>query len=474
MLFNSLEFFVFLIIVFGVYWQCSHRIQNRFLLIASYVFYSVWSWKFSLLMAGSTVIDYVCGLRISETTGKDKVKWRTISIIANLSILGFFKYFNFFIVELTQLLSNLGLGGIDWRLSIILPVGISFYTFQTMSYSWDVYRGDVKPVRNFWDFALFVSFFPQLVAGPIERAKHLIPQVLQPRTLSRESFYEGGYLIFFGLFKKVYIADVLAKHVDTVFSLPVSELVWVDVILGGMLFAFQIYCDFSGYTDIARGVSRWLGFDIMLNFKLPYFSTSPSQFWKQWHISLSTWLRDYLYIPLGGNRGGVWKTFRNLMITMLLGGLWHGANWTFLIWGGVHGLLLCGHHVWSSGMQRMRWFRWLSGVYLYRLVVGFCFFLIICITWIIFRAESWMHLKGLLTALVSLQGQVGNETIYPSHLTNVIWLLFIIQLFQYWKKDLMVLYKQAWIVKSVVYVIMATKIIEGMGYHAERFIYFQF
>jgi D-alanyl-lipoteichoic acid acyltransferase DltB (MBOAT superfamily) len=368
----------------------------------------------------------------------------------------------------------LGLGSIDWRLSIILPVGISFYTFQTMSYSWDVYRGEVKPVRNFWDFALFVSFFPQLVAGPIERAKNLIPQVLSPRHFSREQFYEGSYLIFFGLFKKVYIADVLAKHVDEVFSMPLAELVWVDVLMGGMLFAFQIYCDFSGYTDIARGVSKWLGFDIMLNFKLPYFSTNPSQFWRQWHISLSTWLRDYLYIPLGGNRNGVLMTFRNLMLTMLLGGLWHGASWTFLLWGGVHGLLLCIHRVWASFMGQMKWFQWLSRIYLYRLVVGFCFFLVVCLTWIIFRAENFEQMYGMLRVLFTLQGQVGDETIYPSHLTNVIWLLFIIQMFQYVKKDLLVVYRQGWLVKAVVYVIMVTKIIEGTGYDAEKFIYFQF
>ena len=367
----------------------------------------------------------------------------------------------------------MGGGGIDWGLSIVLPVGISFYTFQTMSYSWDVYRGEVKPVRNFWDFALFVSFFPQLVAGPIERAKQLLPQILSKRDWSRERFYEGSYLIFFGLFKKVYVADTLAPYVNEIFSTPVQDLVWIDVACGSVLFAFQIYGDFSGYTDIARGVAKWLGFELMLNFKLPYFSTSPSAFWRQWHISLSSWLRDYLYIPLGGNRGSCWLTYRNLMLTMLLGGLWHGANWTFIIWGAFHGVLLCTHRVWSKSMGQFEWFSHISQRYTYRLVAGTILFACVCLSWLIFRAESFTQLSEMVRVLVMFEGDFSNKIVDSRYFTSI-YLLLGIQLYQYWKGDLLAVYRQHWVVKGIVYLILFTKLLEGTGHHAEAFIYFQF
>ncbi len=258
--------------------------------------------------------------------------------------LGIFKYFNFFIDGFDRLARLAGFTGPMLHMHIILPVGISFYTFQSMSYTIDVYRGKMEPVRRFWDYVLFVSFFPPLVAGPIERAAHLIPQLLRPRTITLDGTTRGLYLILLGLFKKMAIADGLAGSVESVFGKNATSG-WADIVVASVLFAFQIYCDFSGYTDIARGVAKLLGIDLIRNFNLPYVSRSPAEFWQRWHISLSSWLRDYLYIPLGGNRGGRLHTYRNLMITMLLGGLWHGAAWNYVLWGAYHGLILCAYRL---------------------------------------------------------------------------------------------------------------------------------
>ena len=317
------------------------RLQNGILLIASYVFYGFWDWRFLALLFVSTVVDYNLALLIekSESPGERKALLAA-SICVNLGILGFFKYFGFFAESFASLLNSFGFQSSTPFFNIVLPVGISFYTFQTMSYTIDVYRRKLPATRNFFDFALFVSFFPQLVAGPIERATKLLPQVLQPRKFSQSNFVEGFYLIILGLFKKVVIADNMAPIVNYIFSRDVSTLSGAEVLVGVYAFAFQIYGDFAGYTDIARGVAKWLGFDLMLNFRMPYFATSPSDFWQRWHISLSSWLRDYLYIPLGGNRQGTLLTYRNLMLTMVLGGLWHGAAWTFVAWGFFHGLIL--------------------------------------------------------------------------------------------------------------------------------------
>ncbi len=263
-----------------------------------------------------------------------------VTIAANLVFLGAFKYFNFFIDSFDRIARLAGYTGPLVYMNIILPVGISFYTFQSMSYTIDVYRGKMKPVQRFWDYVLFVAFFPPLVAGPIERAAHLVPQLLRGRTITLDGSTRGLYLILLGLFKKVAIADGLAGSVDSVFAKG-AAVGWLDIVAASVLFAMQIYCDFSGYTDIARGVAKLLGIDLIHNFNLPYFSRSPAEFWQRWHISLSSWLRDYLYIPLGGNRHGSVQMYRNLMITMLLGGLWHGAAWNYVLWGAYQGLILC-------------------------------------------------------------------------------------------------------------------------------------
>ncbi len=343
MTFNSMQFVLFFTIVFLAYWRLGFRNQNRLLLAASYLFYGWWDWRFLGLMLLSSSIDYFCGLGLGRTDDPSKRKrllWT--SMTANLVILGFFKYFNFFIDSLD---SGLDRAGVDWlapSLGIVLPVGISFYTFQSMSYGIDVYRRELKPIRSFFDFALFVSYFPQLVAGPIERATALAPQITTPRLRpDKTKVVEACSLILVGLVKKVVVADLAAEVANDVFSRS-GEAGFFELLIGVYCFAIQIYGDFSGYSDMARGVSRLLGIELMENFKQPYFSATITDFWRRWHISLSQWLRDYLYIPLGGNRKGPRRTYINLGVTMLLGGLWHGAAWTFVVWGALQGLYLMG------------------------------------------------------------------------------------------------------------------------------------
>jgi D-alanyl-lipoteichoic acid acyltransferase DltB (MBOAT superfamily) len=338
--FNSSSFLVFLPIVLGTYYALRHRAQNVWLLVASYVFYGFWDPRFLLLLLLSTAIDYGCGLAIARAS--DDRRRRTfliVSLASNLSILGVFKYFNFFAESASRLLSALHIGLPFPVLHVVLPVGISFYTFQEMSYTIDIYRGVYRPQRDFITFALSVAYFPHLVAGPIQRATGLLPQLERPRTVGWTEWRDAARLIVLGYFKKVGVADAVAPTVDLFFAYP-HHFSGSDLLFGLYLFAVQIYCDFSGYSDIARGVSKLFGIELMINFERPYFSTSVTEFWRRWHISLSSWLRDYLYIPLGGSRGGRARTCRNLMVTMLLGGLWHGANWTFIVWGGLHGLYL--------------------------------------------------------------------------------------------------------------------------------------
>jgi alginate O-acetyltransferase complex protein AlgI len=385
-LFHTTEFFIFFAIVWSLYVVLRvPRLQNPLLLVASYVFYGWWNWKLLGLILLSTTMDYTIARVMGAT--EDPRKRRGIllvSLVLNLGLLGFFKYFNFFIDSASMLLQALGLGGSHFTLSIILPVGISFYTFQSLSYTIDVYRKELEPTRDFVLFALYVNYFPQLVAGPIERATHLLPMLARPRAVTWDGMSQGAWLIFFGLFKKIVVADNMATIADPIFDgrTPVTGL---HALLGVYAFAFQIYGDFSGYTDIARGVSKWFGIDLMLNFRRPYFSTDPREFWTRWHISLSQWLRDYLYISLGGNRGGEVKTYRNLFLTMLLGGLWHGATWMYVAWGAFHGLALIVHRLWTSispfeKNPRAARFFWP--------VFVFVMFHVACVGWIFFRAHT--------------------------------------------------------------------------------------
>jgi alginate O-acetyltransferase complex protein AlgI len=343
MLFNSLAFAIFLPVVFGLYWWMGRwknglRIQNLFLIASGYFFYGWWDWRFLGLLAASTLVDYFVALQIDKQAApKPRKLWLSVSLVAQLGMLAVFKYFDFFAEGLENLLHTLGLQADMPTLKILLPVGISFYTFQTLSYTIDVYRGKMAPTRDPVAFFAFVSFFPPLVAGPIERASHLLPQVLAPRKFSYPWAVVGLRLILWGIFKKVVIADALAPYVNYVFgsTVPVGG---VDVALAVFFFGIQLYCDFSGYSDIAMGSARLLGFELNYNFKRPYFARSIQDFWQRWHISLTSWFRDYLYVALGGNRKGPARQVVNILLVFLLSGLWHGASITYVLWGAVHGV----------------------------------------------------------------------------------------------------------------------------------------
>ncbi|QUM89573.1 MBOAT family protein [Moritella sp. 36] len=484
MLFNSFEFFLFLPIVLMLYWSLKRdfKKQNIILLAASYFFYGWWDIRFLFLIATTTVVDYNAALIIQYgmTTFKQRVlsiiflvvsailfgliNWQnevswgivqngilvftfllsvliyllplivdwfkvisrdkialSLSIISNLTILGCFKYFNFFVDSFSNL--SLLLFGIEpsvITLTIILPVGISFYTFQSMSYSIDVYRGQLKASKSLFDYAAYLSFFPQLVAGPIERGKTFLPQFQRIRNIENGGVKLGLWLIAFGLFKKIVIADNLSIFVNTVFSpYDNGELITTPenglmVLLAIYAFAFQIYADFSGYADIARGTAKLFGFQLMINFRLPYIATNPSDFWRRWHISLSSWLRDYLYIPLGGSRGGTFKTYRNLFLTMLLGGLWHGASITFVLWGAYQGTILILYRLFgveSAGEQSKPVMKVLHVIWMFHLV---------CLGWLIFRAQNvqtiYLFLEAIFTNLFIDQAVIDGVSILTFYL----------------------------------------------------------
>jgi alginate O-acetyltransferase complex protein AlgI len=403
-LFNSLEFLLgFLPIVLLVYYLLPHRLQNAFLVLASCFFYASWDWRFLLPLLVTTSIDYWAAQRMEASLVLNepksaRKKYLVMSIVLNLSLLGFFKYFNFFADSASLLAKTLGFDIGVRTFEIVLPVAISFYTFQALSYTIDVYRGEIHATKSFWDFFLAVLYFPHLVAGPIQRAATLIPQVTNPRIISVEKITEGLHLIVWGFFKKIVIADNLAPIVNAAFSSPSPSGGTVTV--GVIAFAFQIYCDFSGYTDIARGIAKLMGFEFMLNFNLPYFASNPADFWRRWHISLSTWLRDYLYKPLGGNRTSTVKTYRNLMITMVLGGLWHGAAWNFILWGFYHGFLLAAHRVMQPLLLPIgNTFKSAPG--LWKWFTVFCMFILTCYGWLLFRATSLNQVMEMSIALLN-------------------------------------------------------------------------
>ncbi|HEX9365257.1 MAG TPA: MBOAT family O-acyltransferase [Vicinamibacterales bacterium] len=391
MVFNSLQFVWFFLIVYALYRVVTHRAQNLLLLVASYYFYAAWDYRFVALLAASTIVDYTCGrllARLADERRRRQLMW--LSIGFNLSMLGFFKYFNFFADNLHALFGAMGWELDFVTLRVLLPIGISFYTFVTMSYVIDVYRREIEPTRNFVDFAVFVSYFPHLVAGPILRATALLPQIARPRRITSAQVREGLWLVAWGFFQKIFVADNLAPIASRVFA-PDAHLTGVNVLVGTYAFAFQIYGDFAGYSNIARGTSKLMGIELIENFRFPYLVLTPQAFWRNWHISLSTWLRDYLYKPLGGNRGTAWQTRRNLLITMLLGGLWHGAAWTFILWGFYQGLLLILYRPFESAFAALRR-GWSFGAWL-------VMFHLTCFGWLIFRAPSLGKLRELTHAL---------------------------------------------------------------------------
>jgi D-alanyl-lipoteichoic acid acyltransferase DltB (MBOAT superfamily) len=399
--FNSLQYAAFLPVVLVVYWTLRRREQNLLILAASYAFYSFWDWRFLGLLLLSTTVDYWTGRFLARREDDDRQRRLilSVSIVTNLGILGFFKYYGFFVDSAQRFLDRLGLDVSPPLLRVLLPVGISFYTFHGMSYTIDLFRRRIEPATSFVDFAAFVAFFPQLVAGPIGRADFQLPQFQRERSRPDAERVLGSLgLILLGLFKKVAIADAVAPVASAAFN-DAGGRSWSALLIGAYAFALQIYGDFSGYTDMARGSARLLGFELPPNFEQPYLSASITEFWRRWHISLSSWLRDYLYVPLGGNRGSSARTYRNLFLVMLIGGLWHGAAWTFVVWGGLHGVALALHKWWGDRPGRARerrvptWHRAVAA----RLAT---FHLVVAL-WVFFRAPglgaAWEYLRRVAT-----------------------------------------------------------------------------
>ncbi len=427
MLFNSIEFAIFLPIVFAIYWSIGSRHvrrQNLALLIASYFFYGWWDWRFLGLIAFSTIVDFLVGKKLEQTTGQKKRKTLLyISLASNLGLLLFFKYYNFFIDSFVDAFTFFGINFSPSHLHIVLPVGISFYTFQTLSYTIDVYQKKIKPTTDWIAFSAFVSFFPQLVAGPIERAANLLPQFQKNRKFDTEKAKDGLRQILWGLFKKIVIADTCAIYANDIFSNPDSystPALW----LGAIYFAFQIYGDFSGYSDIALGLARLFGFELMKNFNLPYFSRDIAEFWRRWHISLSSWFKDYLYIPLGGSRGGLKKTLRNVLIIFLISGLWHGANWTFVAWGGVHALFFIPLLVLKRNRKHLgkiaedSLLPSLSEAYQISLT-----FLQVLIAWVFFRAANIKEAIHYISGMFDMANMGTIESYKAKYLILILFLL---------------------------------------------------
>lgn len=392
MLFNSLGFLIFLPVVFALYWAVGPRrwrLQNIILLLASYYFYACWDYRFLSLLIFSTILDYLSGIMIHSTRSPSMRKgWLWTSILVNVGFLGVFKYYNFFVSSFADALRGIGYTADPVMLHVILPVGISFYTFHGLSYVLDIYHERIRPERNIVHYSVFVSFFPLLVAGPIERATHLLPQIVAPRTFDAVRAADGLRQILWGLFKKMVIADACAVYVNTIFN-GHTDMSGSTLFLGAIFFSFQIYCDFSGYSDIALGVARLFGIELLRNFSFPYFSRDIAEFWRRWHISLSSWFRDYLYIPLGGNTGGNWKRLRNTVIVFGVSGFWHGANWTFIIWGLLNALYIIPSVLRRTNRQNVDIVAagrsWPNGRELVMMVRTY---LLVVLAWVFFRSSS--------------------------------------------------------------------------------------
>ena len=490
MLFNSFQFALFLPVVFLLYWfvfdyalrGCRHQLkwQNAFVVVASYVFYGWWDWRFLLLIAFTSLCSWWCGLRIQkgreQATSKDRKSkaWLILNVVINLLILAVFKYYDFFVNEFCHLfhISSEGL-----LIKVILPVGISFYTFQALSYTIDVYRGKMEPTRDIVAFFAFIGFFPQLVAGPIERATNLLPQFLQKREFSYEQAADGMRQILWGLFKKIVVADTCAIYVNQVFS-TYSTQTGSALVIAAVLFTFQIYGDFSGYSDIAIGTAKLFGIRLMRNFNNPYFSRDIAEFWRRWHISLTTWFRDYVYIPMGGSRVGTAKIIRNTFVIFLLSGLWHGANWTFIVWGAYHALLflplilLRKNRVHTNQVAEGRLLpTWKEALQMF---VTFAFAVV---GWVIFRSEtitqSWEYLRGM-AQWDSFQACYLFFT--QKEVCMTAWLCILMLIVEWLQRD-----KQhglemnipQWYIRYPIYLALMAAIIYFYG-DAVTFIYFQF
>jgi alginate O-acetyltransferase complex protein AlgI len=473
MVFNSLHFVWFFVVVYAVYRVLGHRAQNWLLLVASYYFYAAWDWRFMGLLAASTLVDYTSA-RLLDASESPRVRRAlvTLSLGFNLTLLGFFKYFNFFADSLQALFVSAGWPLDFVTLRVLLPVGISFYTFVTMSYVIDVYRREVRATRHLVDFAVFVAYFPHLVAGPILRASLLLPQIEMPRRITREHVRDGLWLMTWGFFQKIFIADNLAPMANQAFD-PNAQTAGINLLLGVYAFAFQIYGDFAGYSNIARGTSKLMGIELLENFRFPYLVRTPQAFWRNWHISLSTWLRDYLYIPLGGNRGSGVTTHRNLLITMVLGGLWHGAAWTFVLWGAYQGLLLVAYRA----AERVRVFnRWVAGAgSLARVTSWFVMFHLTCYGWLIFRAKSLDQIGSMTARIVTdLRPWAVDATGLAVPLALYLTPLILVHAIEASRDDLLVIPKLHPAVRYSVYAATFYLTMLFGNFGGSEFIYFQF
>lgn len=479
MLFNSLGFALFLPVVFALYWYAKRRgrrIQNIILLVASYFFYACWDYRFLFLLIFSTMLDYVSGLKIESADNQKKRKvWFWLSILVNLGFLGIFKYYNFFIDSLSGLLTSAGIKANFWSLNVILPVGISFYTFHGLSYVIDVYQKRINAEKNVVDYSVFVSFFPLLVAGPIERATHLLPQIKKERTFDRTRAFDGLRQILWGLFKKIVIADSCAVYADLIFN-NYEIYSGSTLALGAFFFAIQIYGDFSGYSDIALGTARLFGIELLRNFSYPYFSRDIAEFWRRWHISLSSWFKDYLYIPLGGSRAGTIKKIRNTFIIFLVSGFWHGANWTFIAWGLLNAIYIIPSIFFKT--NRINLDIVAEGKMLPSakdvVSIGITFLLTV-FAWIFFRSESLVDAFSFIGSMAD-SSMLNIPEVFPKSLLIVVILFF---LFEWIGREFP--YALGFVnrigvfpIRVCIYYLIVFSILFLGNFKANQFIYFQF
>jgi D-alanyl-lipoteichoic acid acyltransferase DltB (MBOAT superfamily) len=462
---DSSIYFAFLAFVATIYWRLSRHGQNILLLAASYFFYAWWDWRFLLLMAASTSLDYLAARRLhTSTSPRTRRTLLFASLALNLSFLGYFKYFNFFVDSFAGIAGVAGFHQVPHTLwKVILPPAISFYTFQEVAYIVDVYQRKLEPAGSLLEYALFISFFPHLIAGPIQRPGHLLPQVQLARRFDPESVFDGCMLMLSGLFRKCVVADSCAQLANAAFDGRMGHGGWVTLI-GAYAFAFQIYGDFSGYSDIARGSAQLLGFHFMVNFRQPYLAASLQDFWRRWHISLSTWLREYLYVPLGGNRRTVPRTYLNLLLTMLIGGLWHGASWNFVIWGGLHGGVLAAERKFASHAPRSMFMRWLRRIAVFHAV---------CFAWIFFRTPN---LRASFSMIAAMTDWSRSRSYAPALLYLAIFSLPLIAIDLYMERSAEEYPTQqaafAWRLSAAVAALLI--IAFGAAYEPAPFVYFQF
>lgn len=496
MLFNSVNFLIFFPIVVLLYFLVPHKIRWVWLLFASFYFYMCWNVRYVILLSASIAITYLTGIWIRKAEKYKNVKkrifykklWITLSFLLNLGILSFFKYFPFVLKNLNLLVTNLGMELIPAPFEILLPVGISFYTFQALGYNMDVYRGEIEPEKNIFKYALFVSFFPQIAAGPIGRAKSLLPQIKETHSFDYDNMKNGFLLMLWGFFQKIVIADRIAILVNQVFN-HYQNYEGFEIALASILFSIQIYCDFSGYSLIAKGAAQVMGFHLMNNFKQPYFAVSLQDFWKRWHISLSSWFRDYLYIPLGGSRCSNIKKYRNILITFLLSGLWHGASWNYVAWGGLHGVFQIFGNLLKPFKERFfHIFHIRKSCFSFRLGQILCTFVLVDITWIFFRAPGLRAAFSIIKRMFSefniwilFDGSIFNLGLDSIEFIIMIIAIIILGIGSYLQTRINVretLGKQLLLFRwlfyyTAIFVILIFGIY-GPGYDSSQFFYFQF